>query len=146
MVVYLTPFRPSTRETEADRSLSVSLRLARSTVPGQPGVHNETLSWKTKPNQNKNKTKTTKQNQVGGEKVYLLHPSIDDHNRGKPGKDLSWEPEVENWSRSWRSTAYWPAQRSFLYKKVHVPRDSTAHSAWAHSISNQDNSSVEGPF
>ena len=49
------------------RQCSVSSGPAWSTkwVPGQPGLHRETLSWKTKPNQNKNqppnKTKTNKQ-------------------------------------------------------------------------------------
>jgi hypothetical protein len=55
-------FNPSTREAEAGGFLS--LKPARSTewIPGQPGLHRETLSWKNKTKQNKTKNKTKQTN------------------------------------------------------------------------------------
>jgi hypothetical protein len=41
-------FNPSTREAEADGSLSSRPAWSTKWVPGQPGLHRETLSWKTK--------------------------------------------------------------------------------------------------
>jgi hypothetical protein len=59
-------FNPSTREAEAEAEAGgfLSSRPAWSTkwVPGQPGLHRETLSWKTK-----NKTTTKKKLTVGNE-------------------------------------------------------------------------------
>jgi hypothetical protein len=54
-------FNPSTREAEAEAGGFLSSRPAWSTewVPGQPGLHRETLSQKTK--KNKKKTKNKKQ-------------------------------------------------------------------------------------
>jgi hypothetical protein len=61
MVTYT--FNPSTGR---QRQTDLGLRLAWSTerVPGQPGLHKETLSQKpkTKPNQTKNKTKKKTKN------------------------------------------------------------------------------------
>jgi hypothetical protein len=53
-------FNPSTQEAEAGRSLSSRPAWSTEWVPGQPGLHRETLSRKTK--QNKTKQKQTKQN------------------------------------------------------------------------------------
>jgi hypothetical protein len=41
-------FNPSTREAEAGGSLSSRPALSTEWVPGQPGLHRETLSWKKK--------------------------------------------------------------------------------------------------
>ena len=41
-------FNPSTREAEAGGSLSLRPAWATEQVPGQPGLHTETLSQKTK--------------------------------------------------------------------------------------------------
>jgi hypothetical protein len=49
-------FNPSTREAEAGRFLSSRPAWSTERVPGQPGLHRETLSQKTKA-----KTKTNKQ-------------------------------------------------------------------------------------
>jgi hypothetical protein len=50
-------FNPSTREAEAGEFLSSRPAWSTEWVPGQPGLHRETLSWKTK---QKTKTKTKK--------------------------------------------------------------------------------------
>jgi hypothetical protein len=49
-------FNPSIWEAEAGRFLSSRPAWSTKWVPGQPGLHKETLSWKTK------KTKTNKTN------------------------------------------------------------------------------------
>jgi hypothetical protein len=41
-------FNPSTREAEADGFLSLRPAWSTEWVPGQPGLHRETLSWKPK--------------------------------------------------------------------------------------------------
>jgi hypothetical protein len=41
-------FNPSTWEAEAGRFLSSRLAWSIEWVPGQPGLHRETLSWKNK--------------------------------------------------------------------------------------------------
>ena len=41
-------FDPSTQEAEADGSMSSKPAWSTEWVPGEPGVHRETLSWKTK--------------------------------------------------------------------------------------------------
>jgi hypothetical protein len=41
-------FNPSTWETKAGRFLSSRPALSTEWVPGQPGLHRETLSWKIK--------------------------------------------------------------------------------------------------
>jgi hypothetical protein len=53
-------FNPSTWETEAGRFLSSRPAWSTEWVPGQPGLHRETLSQKNKTN----KTKKTKQNKT----------------------------------------------------------------------------------
>jgi hypothetical protein len=53
-------FNPSTREAEAGGFLSSRPAWSTELVPGQPGLHRETLSRKTK--QNKNNYNNDKQN------------------------------------------------------------------------------------
>jgi hypothetical protein len=48
MVKILFAFNPSTWEAEAGRFLSSSPAWSTERVPGQPGLHRETLSQKTK--------------------------------------------------------------------------------------------------
>jgi hypothetical protein len=43
-------FNPSTREAEAGGFLSSRTAWSTEWVPGQPGLHTETLSWKKKQN------------------------------------------------------------------------------------------------
>ena len=59
--VVVHAFNPSTREAEAGGFLSSRPVWSTEWVPGQPGLHRETLSRKTKPKQNKKQT-TTKNN------------------------------------------------------------------------------------
>ena len=66
-------FNPSTWEAEADRFLSLSLGWSTEWVPGQPGLHKETLSQKNQ-NQNQNqqqqnKTKKDKSNKNNKNKI-----------------------------------------------------------------------------
>jgi hypothetical protein len=56
----------STWEAEAGRSLSLRPAWSTEWVSGQPGLHRETLSRKTKPKQNTNKQKKElKQKETG---------------------------------------------------------------------------------
>jgi hypothetical protein len=59
-------YNPSTWEAEAGRFLSSKPAWSTEQVPGQPGLHRETLSQKTK-NQNKNKK------QKGKGKISVFH-------------------------------------------------------------------------
>ena len=64
-VVVAYAFNPSTQEAEAEaeagRSLSSRPAWSTEQVPGQPGLHRKTLSWKTKNKKTKqNKTKQNK--------------------------------------------------------------------------------------
>jgi hypothetical protein len=47
--VVVHAFNPSTREAEAGGFLSSRPAWSTKWVPGQPGLHRETLSWKTPP-------------------------------------------------------------------------------------------------
>jgi hypothetical protein len=51
--VVVHAFNSSTREAEAGRFLSSRPAWSTKWVPGQPGLHRETLTWKTKNKQNK---------------------------------------------------------------------------------------------
>jgi len=51
-------FNPSTQEAEAGRFLSSRPAWSTKWVPGQPGLHRETLSGKNKPNQPNKQTNT----------------------------------------------------------------------------------------
>jgi hypothetical protein len=53
-------FNPSTSETEAGGFLSSRPAWSTKCVPGQPGLHRETLSQKNKTNKQTNKQKTNK--------------------------------------------------------------------------------------
>jgi hypothetical protein len=53
-------FNPSTREAEAGEFLSSRPAWSTKWVPGQPGLHRETLSWKIKTNKQPKTTTTTK--------------------------------------------------------------------------------------
>jgi hypothetical protein len=55
-------FNPSTWEAEAGRFLSSSPAWSTKLVPGQPGLHRETLSQK---NKNSKQNKTNKQKECG---------------------------------------------------------------------------------
>jgi hypothetical protein len=55
-------FNPSTREAEAGRFLSLRPAWSTKWVPGQPGLHRETLSRKAKKNKNKNKNNNNNNN------------------------------------------------------------------------------------
>jgi hypothetical protein len=57
--VVVHPFDPSTWEAEAGRFLSLRPAWSTEWVPGQPGLHRETLFWKNKQT-NKQKTKQNK--------------------------------------------------------------------------------------
>jgi hypothetical protein len=65
-------FNPSTWEAEAGRFLNSRPAWSTKWVPGQPGIHREILSWKTKTKQNKtkqtNKQKKTKKKKKKKEK------------------------------------------------------------------------------
>jgi hypothetical protein len=63
-------FNPSTGEAEAGRFLSSRPVWSTKWVPGQPGLHRETLSWKqtNKTKQNKQNKQTTKPNQTNKQK------------------------------------------------------------------------------
>ena len=50
-------FNPSTQEAEAGGFLSLRPAWSTKLVPGQPGLHRETLSRKTKQTKKQNKTK-----------------------------------------------------------------------------------------
>ena len=52
----LHTFTPNTGEAEVGRQISMRSRVlwSREWVSGQPGLHRETMSWKTKTKQNKN--------------------------------------------------------------------------------------------
>jgi hypothetical protein len=63
--VVVHAFNPSTREAEAGGFLSSRPAWSTEWVPGQPGLHRETLSRKTKPNQTKPKQNKTKSNPSG---------------------------------------------------------------------------------
>jgi hypothetical protein len=54
-------FDPSTREAEAGGSLSSRPAWSTEWVPGQPGLHRETLSWKKKRKEKKRKVKKRKE-------------------------------------------------------------------------------------
>ena len=53
-------FNPSTWEAEAGGFLSLRPAWSTEWALGQPGMHRETLSWKTKTNKQTNKTKQNK--------------------------------------------------------------------------------------
>jgi hypothetical protein len=57
-------FNPSTREAEAGGFLSSRPAWSTEWVPGQPGLHRETLSRKNKTKQNKTKHKTKQKKEV----------------------------------------------------------------------------------
>jgi hypothetical protein len=63
-------FNPSTQEAEAGEFLSSRLAWSTKWVPGQPGLHRETLSRK-----NKNKTKQKKNGIAGLGGEQTLHSS-----------------------------------------------------------------------
>ena len=65
MVVHA--FNPSTWRAEAGGSLNSKPAWSTERVPGQPGLHGETLSQKNKSNNN-NKTKTQQQNKQTNKK------------------------------------------------------------------------------
>jgi hypothetical protein len=73
--VVVHTFNPSTREAEAGEFLSLRPAWSTKWVPGQPGLHRETLSQKTKQNKTKqNKTKKQKQN-----KQRIIHLQMEPH-------------------------------------------------------------------
>ena len=45
-MVAVHTFNPNTQETEAGRSLEFKAPRSTKQVPGQPGLHGKTLSWK----------------------------------------------------------------------------------------------------
>ena len=64
-------FNPSTWEAEAGGFLSSRPTWSTKGVPGQPGLHRETLSRKTKQNKTKNK-KRKKANRCRAEAIALV--------------------------------------------------------------------------
>jgi hypothetical protein len=59
-------FNPSTREAEAGGFLSSRPSWSTKWVPGQPGLHRETLSWKTNKQTKKLKKKKKRLGGMGG--------------------------------------------------------------------------------
>ena len=80
-------FNPSTWEAEAGGFLNSRPAWSTEWVPGQPGLHRETLSRKTKPNQTKN-TKT-KQNKKNGSMPSSSLSALEYH--PAPAGVIEWE-------------------------------------------------------
>jgi hypothetical protein len=73
-------FNPSTWEAEADGFLSSRPAWSTKWVPGQPGLHRETLSWKTKKKQKQ--TNKKKSCQVMDDSASLI-PAFGRQKRGR---------------------------------------------------------------
>jgi hypothetical protein len=109
MVVHT--FNPNTQEAEAGRFLRSRPAWSTKLVPGQPGLHRETLSWKTKktnkqkhkktkkPTKQTNKQKTkTKQQQNKQTKNHPLAPKL---------RELGWQLFIISSSWIWTLRYFW---------------------------------------
>jgi hypothetical protein len=68
-------FNPSTQEAEAGEFLSSRPAWSTEWVPGQPGLHRKTLSWRKK--KRRRKSKKQKQKTNNGQLHALSYPDID---------------------------------------------------------------------
>jgi hypothetical protein len=99
-------FNPSTREAEAGGFLSLRPAWSTEWVPGQPGLHRETLSRKNKQNNKKQKTEKRKRKEMDeGEPSIPVEPRHGQwpltalHTWGSPWD--SWSDFVEPESPVW---------------------------------------------